>query len=185
MCQRKLEAEQIWYCMMVEPRQAVSSDSSGDGELDRKYCWGGLQRYRFEQKRENGARPSESSPLDASVYLSQAVLYRCWLRHTTCVTSGVSHCKSHLTDCSHGGAHGPVEFVLLCVLLTRLSGLYDYLDSTIIWTLRLSGLYDYLDSTIIWTLRLSGFYDYLDSTIIWTLRLSGLCCTSPCTELIR
>ena len=35
----------------------------------------------------------------------------------------VSHCKSHLTDCSLGGAHGPVEFVPLCVLE------HNYLDS--------------------------------------------------------
>ena len=35
MCGHKLEAAQIWHCMMAEPRQAVSSDSSEGGTSPR------------------------------------------------------------------------------------------------------------------------------------------------------
>ena len=36
--------------MMAEPRQAVFSDSSGEGELHGKYMLGMVQRYRFEPR---------------------------------------------------------------------------------------------------------------------------------------
>ena len=97
----KLEAEQIWHCMMAESRQAVSSDSSGEGrDLTLSTVGDGLQGYRSEPRRERMASESSGESevsLDAGVDLAQVVGGRLAsphnLRNFRSSLVIVSHCK--------------------------------------------------------------------------------------------
>ena len=68
----KLEAEQVWRCMMAEPRQAVSGDSSGEGELHHKYCWGWFARVQIWERMASESSGESEDSLDAGVDLAQA-----------------------------------------------------------------------------------------------------------------